>query len=131
MLSIQEVYALCQPLTDAYITFSYEEIDITECGKKHLSAYFPKYDCISINKKQVEDQSAYHNIPIPRMLFYILIHEIGHSLDPNICTEEDEYILEKTAWDIADYLMGELKLPKTKEYFRVRNWALSNYMRKE
>ena len=130
-LSIQSVYSLCQPLTDSYISFSNEEYEVDDFGNKHLSSYDPKYDCITVSILEIKHQATYHNIPVPRILLYILLHEIGHSLDPNIHTEKDVIILETTAWKIADTLMEELKIPKTKEYFRVRNWALSNYMRKE
>lgn len=129
-LSIQSVYALCQPLTEAYISFSNEDFEIDDFGNKHRSAYDPRYDCITVSILEIKHQATYHNIPIPRMFLYILIHEIGHSLDPNVCSEENEYILEKTAWDIADTLMDKLKLPKTKEYFRVKEWQLNN-VRKE
>ncbi len=131
MLSIQQVYALCQPLTISYITFSNEEFDVADCGNKHKSAYIPKYDMICLNISEIEENALLYNIPKSRMLLYILLHEIGHSLDPNILTEEDSITLEKTAWNIADYLMDKLRMPKTKDYFRVRQSALDTYMRKE
>jgi hypothetical protein len=130
-LSIQSVYLLCQPLIDSYISFSNEKFEIDDFGNKHRSAYDPKYDCITVSTLEIKYQATYHNIPVPRILLYILLHEIGHSLDPNIHTEKDVITLETTAWKIADYLMDNLKMPKTKEYFRVRDWALNNYMRKE
>jgi len=126
-LSIQQVYLMCQPLTDSYISFSNEEYEVCK-GIKHQSAYDPVCDMICITIPQIKEQSNYHNIPIPRMLLYILLHEVGHSLDPNVHTEKDVLILETTAWGIADSLMDRLKIPKTKEYFRVRKWALDNYL---
>lgn len=131
MLSIQQVYALCQPLTDAYITFSHNEVDVAECGNKHKSAYLPKYDMICLNISEIEENALLYNIPKSRMLLYILLHEIGHSLDPNILTEEDTITLEQTAWKIADYLMDKLRIPKTKDYLKIKNSALDTYMRKE
>jgi hypothetical protein len=131
MLSIQQVYSLCQSLTDAYISFSNEDFEVAECGNKHRSAYIPKYDMICLNVKEIEENALLYNISKSEMLLYILLHEIGHSRDPNIFTEEDSITLEVTAWQIADYLMDKLKLTKTKEYFRVRQSALDTYMRKE
>ena len=131
MLSIQQVYLLCQPLTDAYITFSHNEVDVAECGNKHKSAYLPKYDMICLNISEIEENALLYNIPKSRMLLYILLHEIGHSLDPNILTEEDTITLEQTAWKIADYLMDKLRIPKTKDYLKIKNSALHTHMRKE
>jgi hypothetical protein len=131
MLSIQQVYALCQPLTLSYITFSNEEFDVAECGNKHKSAYIPKYDMICLNISEIEQNALLYNIPKSRMLLYILLHEIGHSRDPNILTEEDTITLEETAWKIADYLMDKLRLPKAKDYLIVRQSALDTYMKKE
>lgn len=126
MLSCQQIYTLCQPLTDSYISFSNEDFEIDDFGNKHRSAYDPRYDCITVSILEIKHQATYHNIPIPRILLYILLHEIGHSLDPKIHTEKDVFTLETTAWKIADTLMDKLKLPKTKEYFRVKEWQLNN-----
>lgn len=128
-LTIQQVYALCQPLTDSYIVFSNKEFEIFK-DAKHQSCYDPVCDMICITISQIRQQANYHNIPISRMFLYILLHEIGHSLDPNVQTEEDVLTLEKTAWNIADTLMNNLKIPKTKEYLKVKEWQLNN-VRKE
>lgn len=84
---------------------------------------------IIMNLPEVQDVAQRFIIDIQEVFLYILVHEIGHSLDPSLESLKREYSpqaiyqSEINAWEIADALIGE----QSANYQLLKSWALSSY----
>ena len=86
---------------------------------------------INMNLPEVQDVAQKFIMDIQEVFLYILLHEIGHSLDPSLESLKSEYSpqaiyqSEIKAWEIADTLIGEQSA--NANYQLLKSWALSSY----
>ena len=96
-------------------------------------SYFSDFHLITMCLEEVEQVAELFGLPNEEVFKYILLHEIGHSLDPEFNElaalfqdeelNEAKFISEVNAWKIADSLIEECSF----DYKLLRAWALSNY----
>ena len=96
-------------------------------------SYISNFHLITMCLEEIEQVAELFELPSEEVFKYILLHEIGHSLDPEFDDlaalfqdeelNESKFISEVNAWRIADSLIEE----ESFNYKLMRAWALSNY----
>lgn len=126
-MSFQSIIKELSNLTSAPIQISLPFEEDSQC------CYFSQFHLITMCLREVGEIANLLELAIEEVFKHILLHEIGHSLDPQIedlaaLFQQDElneamFISEVNAWRIADDLVGN----QTYNYKLLRAWALSNY----
>jgi hypothetical protein len=126
-MSFQSIVKELSNLTSAPIQISLPFEEDSQC------CYFFQFHLITMCLREVGAIANLLELPIEEVFKCILLHEIGHSLDPQMEDlvglfqqdelNEDMFISEVNAWRIADTLVDN----QTYNYRLLRAWGLSNY----
>lgn len=131
-MSFDSIIETLSHFTSATIYLSQPDEHIICLDNEYIElccGYNLDHNLITMYIHEVEDVAFAAEMREEEVFKYILLHEIGHSLDGELGylnaqdTSKATFKSEVNAWRIADDLVGE----QTYNYRLLRAWALSNY----